>query len=155
MRVHAASILIGYVLAILTICAVGLWNRTQAETWVGMNTVSHHFDPARKYNERNLGLFYERRTSDEWGHQLGYYENSYNRTTAYAVSTWQPWTVLGVKLGAFAGIGTGYREDDDGKPRGGVSPLIGGFVSYNFTKQFGINLVAATSVVGLQVKVRW
>lgn len=153
MRVHVSSLLLGYVLAILTICAVGLWNQTQAETWIGVNTISRHISPARDYNEKNAGIFLEHR-SGEWGYQIGYYENSYNRTTAYAVSTWQPWTVLGIKLGGFAGFGTGYRVEDD-KPRGGVSPLIGGFVSYNFTKHLGINLIVATSVVGLQAKVRW
>lgn len=148
---------LGIAFALLMVVASN-YRRASADCvrdWVGINTISRHIQPSRKYNEENWGVFYECRRDQDWSYQLGYYENSFNRTTAYGLVMYQPWVFLGARLGGFAGGGTGYREKEvDGKdvPTGGLSPLAGGILSYE-RKNVGLNLIVATSVVGLQLKV--
>jgi len=121
------------------------------ERWVGINTISYHANRDRHYNERNGGVFLE--CSGRTGYQLGYYKNSYLRDTYYGLVTYQPFEMFGMRFGAMAGVGTGYREKND-QPRGGLSPLIAGLVSIE-GKHAGANVIVGLSVVGLQLKVKF
>lgn len=64
----------------------------------------------RDWNERNEGLGVRNTFSDTWSVQFGAYRNSIDRTTIYAVANYTPVQVGGVRIGGFAGIGSGYRQ---------------------------------------------
>lgn len=51
----------------------------------------------------------------------GVYSNSLGKGTAYAAGGWQPWTIGNVRIGALAGLATGYRPHP--------VPLAAAFVS--------------------------
>jgi len=142
----------GLVAAYLIPFLLAVFIHTEAcERWVGLNTISYHANQERNYNEKNGGIFLE--CSGRWGYQIGYYENSYKRDTFYGVVTYQPWHLFGIRFGGMAGMGTGYREKNE-QPRGGLSPLIAGLVSVE-GKHAGANVIVGTSVVGLQLKVKF
>lgn len=129
------------------------------EHWVGLNTVSKHISPGRDYNEANWGVFYERRTSEDWGWQAGYYKNSFERDTFYGLGIWQPLHLGPVDLGGFLGAGTGYLEEKDGRgedrPKNGLSALAGFLITFKPVEDVGLNLIVASSVVALQLKWRF
>jgi len=58
------------------------------------------------------------------GLDLGEYKNSYKNTTAYALGEWLPLQVSGLRVGAFAGLATGYTE-----PQNPIRPLVAGFAA--------------------------
>lgn len=153
------GVLVGWVSMLIGIAAVGILAKAFSceRQYGGVNTISKHINPGRKYNEKNYGLFYECRRNQDWSYQLGYYENSFNRETLYGIVMYQPWRLFGMRLGGFAGAGTGYREKEvDGEdiPTGGLSPLAGGMVSIE-GRGIGLNIIAATSVIALQLKVEF
>jgi len=145
----------GFVLCLVMMAAVGILASAMSceREYVGLNTISRHIDPGRKYNEEHWGPFYECRRNQDWSYQLGYYNNSFERDTWYVMVMYQPWTVLGTRIGGFAGAGTGYKEKKIGGetvPVGGLSPLVGMMFSLD-----NLNLIVAPAVVALQLKVEF
>lgn len=76
--------------------------------WVNLGGFSRHFASDKGYNENNLGLGLEYRTSPEIAYMAGAYYNSVRKTTSYAAVNWQPWQLGPVKLGAALGVMNGY-----------------------------------------------
>ncbi len=64
---------------------------------------SHHFNPERKYNERNLGVI----VVTDKNYLVGGYKNSYNKNTAL-VGKQIPLTEGRVSFGIVAAAVTGY-----------------------------------------------
>jgi len=126
---------------------------------VGLITVSQHISPARQYNEEHWGPYWRCERTSEWSWQLGWYKNSYRRTTFYSLINYVPiWAeVLGfpMKFGGSAGLGTGYAEHSDGNPKGGLSPILGGLVVAEFSKDAHVGFFFNTAVVAAIVEVRW
>lgn len=81
---------------------------TQGEVWLNVGGFSRHFSRGGGYNENNLGLGAEYRTSPEVSYMAGAYYNSVRKTTTYAALNWQPWTVGPLKIGATVGVMDGY-----------------------------------------------
>lgn len=154
--------LAGMFAVLMGIVAVGMFAKALSlgldceKSWLGVNTISRHIDPGRRYNEENWGAFYECDRGNSWGWQAGYYKNSFSRDSWYGLIAYRPWNVLGARVGGFAGAATGYREhkNDDGpdEPRSGLSPIVGIVASVE-TKNAGLNFIVGTSVVFLQLKV--
>lgn len=63
----------------------------------------------REWNERNGGLGIRHTFSDTWSVQAGAYRNSVDRTTVYAVANYTPVQFGALRVGGFAGVGSGYR----------------------------------------------
>jgi hypothetical protein len=78
------------------------------EVWVNVGGFSRHFSRGNGYNENNLGLGVEYRTSAELSFMAGAYDNSVRKTTAYAAVNWQPWSLGSIKLGGTLGVMNGY-----------------------------------------------
>ena len=78
------------------------------EIWVNLGGFSRHFARDKGYNESNLGLGVEYRTSTELSYMAGAYYNSMRKTTYYAAVNWQPLSIGPWKLGASAGVMNGY-----------------------------------------------
>lgn len=75
-------------------------------------TVSVTRERAVDWNQANLGLGLRAGLSPAWGVQAGYYRNSYDRDTVYAVGEYTPLAWGAMRAGAFAGLATGYQERD-------------------------------------------
>jgi hypothetical protein len=84
------------------------WQDRGGEVWLNVGGFSRHFSRGNGYNENNLGLGAEYRTSPEVSYMAGAYYNSVRKTTTYAAINWQPWTVGPFKLGATVGVMDGY-----------------------------------------------
>ena len=140
--------LAGYVACLVTIAAVGMLAKVISceRDFVGINTVSHHFNPAHEYNERNWGAFYECRNGS-LGLQTGYYRNSFYKDTLYLVGIYQPLTLGPVDLGGFIGPATGYSKN--------LVLIAGAVVTLNVTKEASVQAIVAPSVAGLQLKWAW
>ena len=80
----------------------------EPEIWVNLGGFSRHFARDKGYNESNLGLGVEYRTSTELSYMAGAYYNSMRKTTYYAAVNWQPLSIGPWKLGASAGVMNGY-----------------------------------------------
>lgn len=73
------------------------------------------YDDGQKYNENNFGLGASYGYSDSIDLKLGYFDNSYNRTTTYLAAVWQKdfhYKALRISPGIGAFLLTGY----DGAP---------------------------------------
>ena len=84
------------------------WQDRSGEVWLNVGGFSRHFSRGNGYNENNLGLGAEYRTSPEVSYMAGAYYNSVRKTTSYAAVNWQPWQVGPFKLGATVGVMDGY-----------------------------------------------
>lgn len=117
-----------------------------------MNVTSYHFDrqvtERKQLNERNFGLGLE---NDKY--LLGFYNNSYHKTTMYALAKYTPIHYSITKTGIIGGFASGYR-----------SPIVVGFLLDVSNEDAGVNLVIAPPVTykgkhaygfaGLQLKWR-
>jgi hypothetical protein len=151
-----------YVLGLITglLAAVVFSSETRAaptctEKWVGMITVSRHIDPARKYNEEHWGPFLRCQRDERWSWQVGWYPNSYKRDTWYGLVNYVPVRVGPMFLGVSGGMGTGYAEHSDGRPRGGLSPLLGGVAGVHLDRRATFAVFFNTAVVAAIVEWRF
>lgn len=78
------------------------------EVWINVGGFSRHFARHNGYNENNLGLGAEYRTSAELSYMVGAYDNSVRKTTSYLAVNWQPWSLGPIKLGGTLGVMNGY-----------------------------------------------
>jgi len=104
---------------------------------------SYHFDRTKDYNERNFGAGWERQ-KDDWSIGTGFYRNSIDKTTLYALGGWTPFRVLGTRVGLAAGPATGY---DCGHK---ICTIGGGLVQGEY-----FNLAVTPVAVALQLKWRF
>jgi len=113
----------------------------KSQIWVNLGGFSRHFASNKGYNENNLGLGLEYRTSPEIAYMAGAYYNSVRKTTSYAAVNWQPWQLGPVKLGAALGVMNGYPSLADGGSFFAALPLatVEG-------RHFGINVGVVPSM---------
>lgn len=132
-----------------------LWQARSGEVWLNVGGFSRHFARNKGYNENNLGLGAEYRTSPEVSYMAGAYDNSMRKTTTYAAVNWQPWSVGPIKLGATLGVMDGYPSMAKGGTFFAALPMA----TWE-GKRFGINVGVIPSVgkidgaVIVQFKVR-
>jgi hypothetical protein len=113
-----------------------------------LSCCSYHFDH-RGLNQRNFGIGYERSVSGNWRIAAGAYDNSMYKVSAYAGGVCAPFQAGGVRLGAMAGVITGYRT--------GPVPIVVPTVLLE-AKTVGANVLLVPisgGVVGVQFKVRF
>ena len=126
-----------------------------SQLWLNVGGFSRHFDRNRGFNEHNLGLGIEYRTSPSLSYMAGSYYNSVRKNTTYAAVNWQPWSVGSLKVGAAIGLMNGYPAMNSGGHFFAVLPVV----SYE-GRRFGVNLGLIPSIknidgaVILQFKVR-
>lgn len=113
---------------------------------VSWHATSHGGDTA--FNEINPGMGYEHVLNETHTLSLGFYDNSSNRITEYALDIWQPfqWTPdFGkLKVGLAMGLATGYGD-------GYVMPMAVPMVTYE-NHTWGLNLITLTFPDQLLIK---
>lgn len=135
---------LGYVLAFVTTPLVAML--VQAQTYAVATITSWHFDRDKKYNENNFGLGIEQRLNQDWSISAGYFRNSFDRHTNYALASYTPLQYGDWRLGVVMGGVTGYED--------GVSPWLTGVATRDYGR-IGINLVFSVAGIALQVKYRF
>ncbi|MEQ1917379.1 MAG: hypothetical protein ABL856_11695 [Gallionella sp.] len=111
----------------------------QNELWINVGAHSEHFgkkEGARDFNEDNLGLGFEYRTSNTYTYTLGYYNNSLDHPTHYAGVFYQPLQWGYARFGAVVGLMDGYPDMNNGNYFLAAMPAVS--VEY---KQVGVNLL--------------
>lgn len=86
------------------------------DLYLQIHTVSHHFSPraeGKEWNEQNEGMALRYQFNADWGVQAGFYDNSVNRKTRYAILQWTPFHVEGWDFGAHVGLHDGYGTKMD------------------------------------------
>lgn len=127
----------------------------RSQLWLNVGGFSRHFQRSAGYNENNLGLGIEYRTSPEISFMAGNYYNSVHKNTTYAAVNWQLWTMGPFKIGAAVGLMNGYPAMNRGGNFFAALPMA----SYE-GRRFGINIGLIPSIknvdgaVMLQFKVR-
>lgn len=138
----------------------------EAAEWWGVASIgSHHFEDAGEYlgegesfNESNPGLGVEVQWKQRHGFAAGYFRNSVDEDSLYALYQYTP-LELGrfVRVGGMLGLVSGYPGYNDGNAAPG-----GGFVLKAEGARFGANLVLLPRIpdstpwtLGLQAKIRF
>ena len=112
-------------------------------SWGVFTANSYHFNRERTYNETNHGLGYEQDISNRWKIQVGYYQNSFSRTSVYAGGTYLPWQWRDFRFGGTIAAVSGYNS----------KPTIIAFPTIQWEGEtFGTNIMVLPSVVGIQFK---
>lgn len=78
---------------------------------VVVHGLSHHFTKragGKNWNQTNTGLGLRMEWSPEFAAQVGSYDNSIDKQSAYALVDWTPLEALGMRFGGFAGFVNGY-----------------------------------------------
>jgi len=114
-----------------------------AQDYAVATLASYHFDRTKSYNERNLGLGLERQKGD-WSLGVGFYDNSIDKTTVYALGGWTPLRLFGTRVGLAAGPATGYNCGHR------ICAIGGGLVQGEY-----FNLAVTPVAVALQAKWRF
>ncbi|MDN5505499.1 MAG: hypothetical protein L0H10_17050 [Comamonas sp.] len=86
--------------------AAGAWH-------INLHTVSHHFSErkhGKTWNEENLGLGIRREFSSNFSVQAGFYRNSIDRWSTYAIGEYTPLTFGNLHSGVYAGLRTNYTR---------------------------------------------
>ena len=86
--------------------AAGAWH-------INLHTVSHHFSErkhGKTWNEENLGLGIRREFSSNFSVQAGFYRNSIDRWSTYAIGEYTPLTFGNLHSGVYAGLRTNYTS---------------------------------------------
>ncbi len=144
---------------LLTIGAPAIAQERESAQWWGVaNVGSRHFNTEEDFNESNPGIGLEWQWQPRHGVAVGYFRNSVDRDSFYALYQFTP-LALGrhVRVGGMIGAVTGYPGYNDG----GLAPG-GGLVLKAEWERFGANLVYLPQVsgvtpntLGLQIKYRF
>ena len=141
------------------ICAVVLAlifapHEARADTWGVATITSHHFDRSAGHNERNFGVGIEQDVRPGLRAVVGFYDNSFNRTTIYLGVAFMPLHIGDFSFGLVGALASGYSSDRR------FLPIALPVVQYE-RSGWGANIgvVPGTKespgVVGLQLKVRF
>ncbi len=88
-------------------------SQAAGEWHLNLHTVSHHFSErkhGKTWNEENLGLGIRREFSSNLSVQAGFYRNSIDRWSTYAIGEYTPLTFGNLHSGVFAGLRTNYTR---------------------------------------------
>ena len=80
---------------------------------INLHTVSHHFSErkhGKTWNEENLGLGIRREFSSDFSVQAGFYRNSIDRWSTYAIGEYTPLAFGNFHSGVYAGLRTNYSR---------------------------------------------
>lgn len=127
-----------------------------SKNWLQTGFMSYHLDRQqtheRNFREQNYGIGLEHKLSENSSLSVGYYRNSIDKDSFYAAYAYQPLKAGPVKIGAMAGVVTGYPLNN-----GGPIPMVLPLASIE-GKRMGVNLTYVpklkdvSSVVALQFK---
>lgn len=119
----------------------------------------HTESVARQHlNQRNPGIGLTDTFSPDWSASVGFYRNSFDRTSVYALANWLPLRLqlpvrATVRAGLTAGLLSGYTQSENP-----LRPFAAGaLVQLRTERGWGINLVGvpnhngASGFVGVQV----
>lgn len=139
--------------------------RDGPEWWANVNLVSYHLGdeddflgPGERFNQENWGAGVELQWRPQHGASAGYYRNSVDEDSWYALYHYTP-LQLGrhVRVGGMVGAVTGYPGYNDG----GLAPA-GGLVAKIERGRVGANLIylpyfkdVTPHTLGLQFKVQF
>lgn len=146
-RDFKAGLIVGVILAFLSVLAVGKLARAFAEDWLVISGLAKHLDGREHCNSvtSGLGLEYD-------GYAAGFYRNSNCRWSAYAAKSWLPLRAGQVRIGGLVGAVTGY---------GATLLPVAAFAASLEGEKYGLNLVlvpptgsASPGVAWLQFKVK-
>lgn len=84
-----------------------------------LHLAAYHAEARYNSSTTGIGLICPWEQNLSWG--IGTYYNSVRRQSTYAGLAWQPWGLGPVKVGAFGGVVTGYRD--------AVMPMVAGVAS--------------------------
>lgn len=134
------------------------------EWWVDVNVASYHFEsaddylgPGRQFNQNNYGAGVEVQWQPRHAVSAGYYRNSVDRDSGYALYHYTPFA-LGrhVRVGGMVGLVSGYPGYNHGDP----APA-GALVAKIEYARAGLNLIylprlpgSTPDTLGLQFKFR-
>ncbi len=113
----------------------------QGEVWINVGGFSRHFHRGSGYNENNLGLGAEYRTSAEVSFMVGAYDNSVRKTTSYLAVNWQPWSLGPINFGGTVGVMNGYPS----LAKGGVFFAALPMATWE-GKRYGVNVGLVPSI---------
>lgn len=158
---HIKTLAAASLLAITTITAAHAADAPASRLSLDLNLASIHTEAwaRRDLNQVNPGLGLEYQASPDWGAAVGFYRNSYRRTSVYALGVWTPWRInlpggLTARAGLAAGLVSGYTRTECP-----ARPLAAGVVLRIRDRDgLGINLLAVPNTphggsgfIGLQL----
>lgn len=118
-----------------------------APGYTTMITRSYHFHRVHKHNEANTGFGYEWKISDTKSDAVGCYDNSYYRTSCYAIRIIRPWQVGTWKLGYMYGLVTGYDHV--------VDPWLTAVGTHHISGKWSVNIIVHPAMVAAQLRYKW
>lgn len=125
------------------LCA-GFMHASHAQTSLIVHGVSKHFSErtnGREWNEINTGLALRYDAMKDISLQAGFYKNSVDRTSTYALADWTPVTVGPVAVGVFAGAATGYEARS-------IQPIGGAVARVQFSRVLVAVRIAPKAGIG-------
>lgn len=158
---HIKTLAAASLLAITTITAAHAADAPASRLSLDLNLASIHTEAwaRRDLNQINPGLGLEYQASPDVGYAVGFYRNSYRRTSVYALGVWTPLRLaipggLTASAGLAAGLVSGYTRTECP-----VRPLAAGAVLRIRDRDgIGINLLAVPNTphggsgfIGLQL----
>src|SRR3990167_1172355 len=103
-----AGLLVGVVITILGIIAVGQMAKLFAQTSISMVVMSYHINRAEDYCEFNPGIGVARQFTGTLKSITGVYKNSGCQTSAYLGVIHEPFAIREIRIGTLAAVATGY-----------------------------------------------
>ncbi|MDE2268800.1 MAG: hypothetical protein KGL33_07285 [Betaproteobacteria bacterium] len=148
---HRKTLAAASLLAITTITAAHAADAPASRLSLDLNLASIHTEAwaRRDLNQVNPGLGLEYQASPDWGAAVGFYRNSYRRTSVYALGVWTPLHLaipggLTASAGLAAGLVSGYTRTECP-----ARPLAAGVVLRIRDRDgLGINLLAVPNTPG-------
>ncbi|TBR11528.1 MAG: hypothetical protein EPO46_06250 [Lysobacter sp.] len=127
-------------------------SRPAPEWWVDVNLASYHLGntsdflaPGQRFNQENYGAGVEVQWQPRHAVSAGYYRNSVDRDSYYALYHYTPLRFgRYVRVGGMAGLVTGYPGYNDG----GLAPA-GGLVAKIEGRRAGVNLIYLPKIAGV------
>ena len=135
--------------------------------WINFHVGSHHLQPYYKvngephpYNEANFGIGVALPISSNIEASTGFFENSYNKTSAYVAANLHTANSRGFSVGVNSGIVTGYENTpvNGDKLRIMVLPHVT-YALKNFRTEVGyapsFGIEGSTSIIVLTIGTRF
>ena len=131
---------------ILSLILVLICSPAIADNYLVINAGAHHWNRdqvhSQDLNERNFGIGFEHGDADRIL-AIGYYRNSLDRISTYAIYGWTPLHAGPFKAGAIVGYVSGY-------PVAPIVPAVGLVIAAQYQK-VGVNVLMVPSVDSLHV----